>query len=99
MTKRILMIMFVGMLSTGLLSGCISGLKKPDTYVGKDGKVTVIENDRESCQRSCNEDYSRCMDSRAAEDNSGINGPSGVFGASGECRDDLQKCLPGCKAE
>jgi hypothetical protein len=81
------------------LSACVSGTQHPDIYVGKDGKTTVIENDREMCQRSCNEDYSRCMDSSAAQDNSGINGPSGVFGASGDCRSSLQHCLPGCKAQ
>jgi len=82
-----------------MLSGCISGVTPPDTYVGKDGKTTVIESDKEMCQRSCNQDYSRCMDTTAAQDNSGINGPSGVFGASGDCRSDLQKCLPTCKAQ
>jgi hypothetical protein len=87
------MIMVVGM-----LSACISGVKPADTYIGQDGKTQIIESDKEMCQRSCNDDYSRCMDTRAAQDNSGINGPSGVFGASGDCRSDLQKCLPTCKS-
>lgn len=98
MTKRILMILVVGMLSASLLSACVSGTKHADTYTDKNGKTTVIESDREMCQRSCNDDYSRCMDTTAASDNSGVNGPSGVFGASGDCRKSLKKCLPTCKA-
>jgi hypothetical protein len=92
MTQRILIL-----LAVGVLSACVSGVKKPDTYVGQDGKTTIIENDVEMCQRSCNADYARCMDSRAATDNSGVIGPSGVFGASGDCRSALQDCLPSCK--
>jgi hypothetical protein len=81
------------------LSACVSGTKPPDTYTDRNGKTTIIETDREMCQRSCNEDYSRCMESTAATDNGGVNGPSGVFGASGDCRTSLQHCLPGCKAQ
>lgn len=89
----------VGMLSVILLlSACISGVKPADTYTDRNGKTTVIESDKEMCERSCNDDYSRCMESSAAEDNSGINGPSGVFGASGDCRSALQKCMPTCKS-
>ena len=98
MTKRILMILVVGMLSASLLTACISGVKPADTYTDRNGKTTVIESDKEMCKRSCNDDYSRCMDTSAAQDNDGIHGPSGVFGASGDCRSALQKCLPGCKA-
>jgi len=98
MFKRFLTLTLVGTLA-GILSACISGVKPPDTYTGQDGKTTIIESDREMCARSCNDTYSRCMDSRAATDNGGINGPSGVYGASAECRTDLQNCLPGCKAQ
>ncbi len=90
-------ILMIGVM--GMLSACISGVKQPDTYVSQDGKTTIIESDKEMCQRSCNNDYARCMDTTAAQDNSGIKGPSGVFGASGDCRNDLQKCLPTCKAQ
>jgi len=99
MIKRILMILFVGMILTPLLSACVSGIKPPDTYTDRNGKTTIIESDRETCERDCNEDYSRCMESTAAEDNSGINGPSGVFGASADCRTDLHHCLPTCKGQ
>ena len=93
MTTRILMILFVGM-----LSACVSGTKPADTYVGQDGKAIRIESDREMCERSCNADYSRCMDTKAATDNGGVIGPSGVFGASGACRSTLHDCLPSCKS-
>jgi len=92
MTKRILMIFVVGM-----LSACVSGKKAPDSYVGLDGKTVIIENDAETCRRSCNDTYSRCMDSSFTETNDGYNGPSGVFGASAECRSNLQACLRSCK--
>ena len=85
-------------LTVGMLAACISGKRPPETYTAQDGKTTIIESDAEMCKRSCNEDYDRCMDSHAAQDNSGINGPSGVFGASGDCRSDLQKCMPTCKS-
>lgn len=81
----------------GMLSACVSGKKPPETYVGIDGKSVIIENDEETCLRSCNDTYSRCMDSSFTETNDGYNGPSGVFGASAECRSDLQQCLRICK--
>jgi hypothetical protein len=96
MTMKRIPLMIIAL---GMLSACISGKPQADTYVGQDGKVTRIESDREMCERECNQDYSRCMDTRAANDNSGVIGPSGVFGASGDCRRDLQNCLPGCKGQ
>ena len=84
---------FLGVL---LVGGCISGTKTPDTYTSKAGTTTVIGSDHETCLRSCNQDYSRCMDTQPAH-NSGVNGPSGMFGASADCRNDLKKCLPSCE--
>lgn len=92
MLKHILMIMVVGM-----LSGCISGKPPSDTYVDRTGKASVIESDRQQCERSCNQQYSRCGETAAARNNGGINGPS-IYGASGECRSDLSACMVGCKA-
>ena len=92
MRALILMIVIVGM-----LSGCISGRPQTDTYTDSSGKKTRIESDKEQCQRSCNDDYSRCMDTTDARDNSGINGPKGMFGSSGECRTDLSSCMKDCK--
>ena len=92
--KGILLVAIVGM-----LSACVSGTNPPDTYVGKDGKSTRIESDNEMCTRSCNQDYSRCMDTGAASTNDGQYGPSGVYGASADCRNSLQSCLHGCKTQ
>ncbi len=93
MLKRILMVLIVG-----VLSACVSGTKPSDAYIGKDGSKTLIESDAEMCRRSCNAEYSRCMDTRAAgTDTGGVKGPSGVFGASGDCRNALQRCIKGCK--
>jgi hypothetical protein len=106
MSRKLALAAF-SLLTVMALSACVSGTKPPDTYVGKNGKTTIIESDREMCERSCNDTYSRCMESTAAENNSGVNGPSGsgilgptgMFGASAECRSDLQRCLPACKAQ
>jgi hypothetical protein len=80
-----------------LLTACVSGTKPQSSYTSPTtGKTTVIESDREMCTSSCNADYNRCMDSQAASQ--GIPGtPSGMFGASAECRSELSDCLPGCK--
>jgi hypothetical protein len=82
-----------------LLTGCISGRPQSDTYTDSNGKTTVIQSDREMCTQSCNDDYSRCMDTFEAQDNGGVHGAKGMFGASADCRDDLKNCLPRCKAE
>lgn len=86
-----------------LISGCISGVREPDSYVSSTGEKTLIESDRESCTRSCNSDYSRCMDTGSAQDSgfgssSGVIGPKDMFGASADCRRDLKSCLSGCGA-
>jgi hypothetical protein len=81
-----------------LLAGCISGVRPADTYTDKSGKTSVIESDRGQCERSCNLQYSRCSETTAARTNSGINGPSGVYGASAECDSDLSGCLLDCKS-
>jgi uncharacterized protein YceK len=92
---RALLLMLVVM---GLLSGCISGKPSRDTYTDKAGKTSVIESDREQCEHSCNDSYSRCMDSTDARSNGGINGPANMFGASSDCRNQLSQCLPACKS-
>ncbi len=91
MRVRILMVTIVGM-----LAGCISGTPKQDTYTDRAGQTTVIESDRELCVHSCNDEYSRCMDTDAAERNPEGVAP-GMFGASADCRSALRSCLPGCK--
>jgi len=81
------------------LSGCISGIKPADTYTDSNGKTTVFQTGQESCTSACNEDESKCMESDAAEDNSGIHGPTGMFGANAECHKDLKACLDSCKSQ
>jgi len=80
----------------GLFTSC-AGPPPPDTYTDRFGKTTVIQSDREQCVSSCNETYSVCMESYEAR-NSGVNGPTGMFGASADCRDDLKNCLPQCQS-
>ncbi|MBV8061762.1 MAG: hypothetical protein JO126_07145 [Alphaproteobacteria bacterium] len=97
MRNHILMITVVGMLGCGALAGCVSGKPQPVTYIDKDGRVAVVENDREQCMRACNDDYARCMETEPAQNGPVSGSTSGIFGASGECRTALQKCLPDCK--
>lgn len=85
-------------LIVGVLAACVPGDKEPDTYTDKTGKTTIIESDQEMCTRSCNDDYTRCMETGPAEH--GPKGmPSGMVGASADCRDELAKCLPACKSQ
>ncbi|MDP9127780.1 MAG: hypothetical protein M3N08_05935 [Pseudomonadota bacterium] len=83
------------LLGVVMLAGCMSGVHKADTYTDSSGKTTIIETDRETCVRSCNEEYSRCMDTEPAQ-TSGVHGPAGMFGASADCRSSLKQCLPSC---
>jgi len=81
------------------LAGCISGKPEDTTYTSPStGQTTVIQSDKEMCEQSCNDNYSRCMDTQAASSGDLHGLPTGSFGASGECRSELQSCLPGCKS-
>jgi hypothetical protein len=93
MTRAKTAFLFVALLS---LSACISGVKSPDTYTDRAGNTTIIQTDHEQCERACNETYSRCMDTEPAQTNA-FRMPSGMVGASVDCRNDLQSCLPGCQ--
>lgn len=85
--------------SVGMLMACVSGTKPPDTYTSPSGKTTIIESNSETCRRSCNSDYSRCMDTNPARNNEGlVDVPAGMFGASADCKDSLRTCLRGCNA-
>lgn len=97
MLNRTLMMIVVGVLGCGVLSGCVSGKPQPVTYIDKDGRVAVIENDREQCMHACDDDYTRCMETSPAQHGPVSGSTSGIFGASGECRTALQNCLPDCK--
>ncbi|MCL2474023.1 MAG: hypothetical protein FWF23_03885 [Alphaproteobacteria bacterium] len=82
----------------GTLCSCIPGNQQPDSYVGKDGEVTLIENSKESCVRSCNWSNSNCMDTFSAAENSGLSSSRNIgVGARAECRTSLRRCLDSCK--
>jgi hypothetical protein len=93
MMKRILVIAVVGM-----VSGCVSGVKQPDSYTSAGGKTTIIESNAEMCRRSCNNDFSRCMDTVPAQTSGGLTDvPTGMFGASADCKNSLRSCLVACR--
>lgn len=77
------------------LMGCVSGVKPTDSYTDSHGTTTVFRTDREACVQSCNDDYSRCMESSSSQ-SAPVNGPAGMFGVSSECRSSLKGCLPSC---
>ena len=62
-----------------------------------DSSGAPIESDRESCVRSCNDDFDRCSDTDSAHRNASNNAPSGLFGGSAVCREELKDCLPRCR--
>jgi len=80
------------------LGGCVSGRSQSDTYTNRSGTVTTIENDREACARSCNEEYSRCGDAASVQRNVGPEPAPGLFGIKADCREKLKNCLPRCKS-
>lgn len=80
----------------GMLAACVSGKPAPETATGLDGQILQISSPQADCERSCNRSNSICMESFEAQ-NSGANMPSGMTGASGECRAELKKCLKMCK--
>ncbi|HEU0118609.1 MAG TPA: hypothetical protein VFR09_08245 [Alphaproteobacteria bacterium] len=86
----------VVLLVTVALAGC-AGHPKQDSYTSSNGTTTLIESDKDMCVHACNDDYERCMDQTPAENNEGVHGPAGMFGASADCRNDLHNCLPTCK--
>jgi hypothetical protein len=93
MRTRILIIVLMGM-----LAGCASSASKTDTYTDRNGDKIPIGSDRELCTRSCNDEDARCMDTDVSIRNGGVNEPTGMFGASADCRETLSNCLKECKS-
>jgi len=89
---------FVALVLLVLLSGCTSGKSKPVSYTSPTGSVTLIENDREACLRSCDTEYSRCGDTAASQRVFSTDIPASFFGAPADCRKALEKCITGCKS-
>lgn len=81
------------------LSACSGAKKDRDSYTSGSGQVMFLENDMESCSRSCNADFDRCNDSKAAQRDVGRDGQmNAVFGGGADCRDDMKACLGRCKS-
>lgn len=81
------------------LAACSAAPKKSDTYMSGSGAVMYLDNDQEACTRSCNAEFDRCGDSRAAQEQVGRSGQmTGVFGGQADCKDDMRSCLSRCKA-
>lgn len=92
MTRNRTILLLIGV---GMVAGCVSGKKTPDTYTAGTGSTVRIESSREQCTTACNRNYDTCMDSYGAQ-NSGVNMPSGMTGASAECRSSLSACTLRC---
>jgi len=80
------------------VAACSGAAKKSDTYVSSAGAVTILDNDREACTRSCNAEFDRCSSTGAAEQQVGRGQMTGVFGAQADCKDDMKACLNRCKS-
>ena len=79
------------------LAGCSGAAKKSETYTAPSGAVMTLENDGESCTRSCNADFDRCSSTRAAESKVGRGQMTGIFGAQADCKADMKSCLKSCR--
>ncbi len=84
-------------LLVGALAGCSGAAKKSDTYTAPSGAIMTLENDGESCTRSCNADFDRCSSTRAAESKVGRGQMTGIFGAQADCKADMKTCLKACR--
>jgi hypothetical protein len=80
------------------LAACSGASKKTDSYVSSTGVATILDNDKESCTRSCNAEYDRCGDTSAAQSPVGRGQFTGIFGAQADCKTDLRSCFARCKA-
>ena len=81
-----------------MIAGCSGAARKGDTYTSGSGAVMALDNDRESCTRSCNADFDRCSATSAAQSQVGRGQMTGVFGAQADCKVDMKSCLNSCKA-
>ncbi len=81
-----------------LLGACSAAPQKNTSYTSSSGVVTMLDNDQESCARSCNADFDRCSESSAAQSPVGRGQMTGIFGAQADCKDSLKACFSRCKA-
>ena len=80
------------------LASCISGKPPEDVYTDQNGKTTVIQSDREQCEASCNESYSRCMETEPAQTNPMPGRLLICLARMPIAARYLRKCLPDCKS-
>lgn len=82
-----------------VLSACSAAPRRSESYTSTaTGAVTSFDTPRESCVNSCNADFDRCGDTRAAESAVGRSGAfSGTLGAAADCKAALRSCLATCK--
>ncbi len=87
------------LLVAGVAACSAAPRKNADTYTSSTGAVTIIENDQESCRRSCDAEFNRCSETKAAQRDVGRDGQmNAVFGGGADCRDDMKACLGRCKS-
>jgi hypothetical protein len=79
------------------VAACSGARKHTETYTSPSGGVMVLDNDYESCTRSCNAEYDRCNSTRAAESKVGRGSMTGIFGAQADCKASMKTCLARCK--
>ncbi len=96
--SEIVRVLFLCLL-IGTVAACTPAPGTTQTYTTNTGKVLYLENDQESCTRSCNASYDRCGESRAASSQVGRGQFTGVFGGEADCRETLRSCLKMCKAQ
>lgn len=81
------------------LSACSAAPHKSESYTSSTtGSTMMLDNDRESCTRSCNAEMDRCGDTNAAQEQVGRGQLTGVFGGRADCRNDLRACLARCRS-
>ncbi|MCL2469486.1 MAG: hypothetical protein FWF24_04555 [Alphaproteobacteria bacterium] len=80
------------------LSACTPAQRSNETYRNGQGEVTILETDNESCTRACNNDFDRCASTNAATRQTFEDRIfNKMFGAKGDCRADLRRCLARCQ--
>lgn len=79
------------------LVACSPAPRAAQTYTNSSGSMIYLENNTESCGRSCNGEYDRCGESQAASEPVGRGQMSGIFGGEADCRSTLRNCLKTCR--
>jgi hypothetical protein len=102
MTRKIVKALFLclilGAVSGGLVACSPASRCCEDTYRTKSGQLIYLEDDMQSCERSCNAAYDRCAESMAARSPVGNGQMTGILGGEADCRDSLRSCLKDCRA-